>query len=1574
MIEGFSMLTPDKNTFRVSNKYIIPILICIFSFFFVSHSIAVTTESNSNKRKLSTATATAKENKVATVNEEEQIINPGDEISIKVDGYEDYSKTIVVDQDGQVSYLSQAKLSVGGAPISKFRKLIEYILQPYVSSPNIDIKVKQVQQYIKAGDILNIIVTDNEEYNQSVIVQKNGKIKYQKFGEIQAAGLTTLKLKTNIENILRKQIFSPEVKISTDLEDYIIKPNDIVTISVMENPQYDQTLTVQQNGEILYPTIGTIKASGKTKSMLKDEITEKLKTLITAPQVNVDVKPGKELAEEVKPEEEMKLEEVKVEKKEYLISPGDILSIIVKDHGEYNINVVVQNDGKISYPPLGETQAVGFTENQIAQNIISGLIGYIDNPQVTTLVKGHADFNEVEPDQMPDYIIKPGDVVYINIDKHVNYNHVMVVQINGSIYYPPIGEIQVVGKSISTFIDIFKSKLPFKVDPQQLQVSIRKFKNIKEETERVEAKFPMALTRFGYDFFAGARNRILLPEKVIPAEKYDTEKYGTEKRETNTVQKDAISGFVSPTDMIDTNVNATVPDRYILGPGDRITVTYWTDIIELRTEPLIVDENGEVTIEKLGKMVVRGMTLAQFQDAVKTGLSRVAYKNLQLFATLDRLRSIQIFITGETFRPGSYAVSAVTTLFNALYLCGGPNENGSLRDIRIIKRNETKVVDFYKFLMKGDSSQDYSLDSGDTIMIPLIGRTVTITGEVKKPAIYELKEGENLKELITLAGGMRPTGFLQRIRIDSVDSGSKRVVIDADLSDPDKPDVPILDGDNVTVFSIPSERINTVTVEGKVNMPGTYQLKDGMRVSDLLNMSQGLLGEAFMERADLIRLNSDRKTTTLVPLNLSKALSGEPESNVALNQWDKLIIYSKWDVKWNADRMVDVHGAIQHPGSYERPDGMKIYDLLIKAGGTLPNAYTDRAYLFRRDETGNMTMSIPISIKLAMQKDIDNNVVLQDGDTLMAYTYQEARWEPKRQVTISGAVLNQGFFTRTDGMKVSDLIQIAGGLLPNAFPDRILLLRLDERQKSTQGFFINLKLALQDDPKNNLEIKDGDKIQVYTYEQAKWEPENIVTVLGAVQNPNIFKKTDGMRVSSLLYRSGGVLPNAYLDRADIERFLPDKETYMIISVNLAKALSGDESADMLLEAGDSLKVYTLAEVQYKPKNIVTIYGAIQKPNTYIRAVNMKLSDLLFISGGLIPGANKSIEISRINDDGKSISVLVDMTLLTKGDNNSDPVLKDGDVIFVRKDKDFLDKLRVITLNGEVKYPGSYTLRSDERLSELIKRAGGLTERAYPDASTVTRKIEYLVLDEQMKSLRQVRSLLDELSSQEFKREFAHTLLEQGGKNAASSEKSSSLVDQVTNSLTSIIPQTTGVGALAATIPSLGQSVGEELGEAKQYQFTMVTPARKIVSLLPPGRLLVNINKALTNSGTKDDIVLEDGDIIMIPTIPALVSVTGAVVQPSSIVYIQGKGLNEYLEMTGGYSSDADEKAVYVVKANGMVIKGKKAKIAPGDLIVVPTKVMVQKVTDRWGQSVSMLKFVLGTIATLYTVKLIIGRI
>ena len=1390
-------------------------------------------------------------------------------------------------------------LQAEGLTQSQLQKQIEYVLQPYVSLPKVTISVKKTEMVAKIGNMVNIIVKGYEDYSQMVEVQKSGLIKYLDFDEIQVAGLKTSEIKTKIENKLKEIISKPDVTISIESKDEVLKP---------------------------YISEPKVKVSDKKETP----------ALI-------------ETVEEEKP---------KPEKKEYMISTGDLISIIVKDNGNYNLDVIVQPDGQISYPSLGEFQAVGFTESQIAQNIASKLVSYISNPLVNVTIKGKVDFVAIKPAETADYILKLGDVIQIGISEMENYDHTMVIQPNGRIYYPPLGEINAVGSPIATLNDIIRSRLPFRVNAKQISISIKQLKPIANEIQQTDMAFSLAIRRYGYDFFANAKNIILKAEKNQLADIY----------KDKITKKDAISGFVGPMDMMNANVNATVPDNYILGANDKITVTYWTDAVEPVTEFLIVNEKGEVTIEKLGKMVVRGMTLAQFEETVKAGLSRIAYKNLQLTATLEELRSIQIFITGEAFRHGSYAVSAVITLFNALYMCGGPSENGSLRDIKLIRRNETKSIDLYKYLMKGDSNQDYNLEAGDTIMIPLVGRTITISGEVKKPAIYELKADEDLKELITIAGNIRPTGFLQRVRVDSVDPSRRRMVVDVDLTNPNQAITNLFDGDIVTVFSIPSEKMNTVNIEGKIRMPGTYQLKDGMRVADLINSAQGLLGEVYMERADLIRLNPDKKTTNLIPIDLYKVLSGDPDSNIILSQWDKLIIYSKWDVKWVANRVVDIHGAIQRPGSYERPDGIKIYDLLIKSGGVMPNAYLDRALLFRRDETDKITKSISINLDLAMRKDENNNIDLQDGDILVIYTKREAKWEPKREVIVSGAVQNAGDFIRTDGMRVSDLIKIAGGLLTSAYPDRALLLRLDERQRITQGFTINLKLALQDGPKDNLELKDGDEIIVYTYKQTIWEPNRQVKISGAVQNPGVFPKTDGMKVSELIHRAGGVMPNAYLDRANIERFLPNEERYIIIPVNLAKSLSGDESYDLALENGDTLGVYTLQEAEYRPNNVVTIYGAVQKPDFYTRYTNMKLSDLIFISGGLLPGARKSIEISRINDMGIGVSISIDVANMLKGDNANDPELKDEDIVFVRKEKGFLDVLNIVLLDGEVKYPGNYVIKHNERLSEVIKRAGGLTDRAYPDASTIMRKVEFLVLSEQEKSLRQVGNLLDELANQEYQRESTQAWLAHSNKtntNAASPPGSSA---------TDIIKEAAGLGAnaLAGGISSQTDTIAN-LDELKKFEYTMVTPARKMDNLLPSGRLLINVNEAISVPGSKDDIILENGDVIAIPSMPSTVTITGAVMQPSSHLYLKGKSAKYYIDISGGFAKDADVKSVYVVKANGMIVRAKDAKLSVGDIIVVPTKVIVQKVTDRWGQLFGIVKFTLGIFAALYTLKLVVGK-
>ncbi|MBD3184058.1 hypothetical protein GF312_17370, partial [Candidatus Poribacteria bacterium] len=877
-----------------------------------------------------------------------------------------------------------------------------------------------------------------------------------------------------------------------------------------------------------------------------------------------------------------------------------------------------------------------------------------------------------------------------------------------------------------------------------------------------------------------------------------------------------------------------------------------------------------------------------------------------------------------------------------------------------------------------------------------------------------------------------------------------RITLDVNLEDKDQKNPNIFDGDTVTVFSIASERMNTVTVQGKIRMPGVYELKSGMRIADLINIAQGLLGEAYMEKADLLRMNPDIKTTKLININLTKALAGEETDNIPLEQWDKLIIYSKWDVKWLGERTVAAQGAVKNPGSYELSDNMTVSHLLMRAGGLLPEAHKKRALIMRLDSNGQMTKVIPLNLT-----DSDVNFELQDGDQLMVYKYDEIQWETKREVVIEGSIQKPGTYPRADMMKVSDLIKMAGGLLPEAYPDRALLLRLDEREQHTQGYFISPKLALQDDPKNNLELHDGDKLKIYNYFEARWQPERKVTIVGAVhrtgdvpiinepkeipdtrrypekelneetetediiedkktsvielpaqvgegdieesfltpesQNEvveeteqvqetimgNVFERTDGMRVSDLINRAGGLLPNAYLERANLRRYQSDFETYKTIPVNLRKVLDGDKEADILLQDEDMLTVYTHREIQYKPDNIVIMYGAVQKPDIYTRTRDMRLSDLLFISGGLLPGAMPEVEITRIDEDGKIQIIASDLKALKNGDKSQDILLQDEDVISIRKDNEFVDMLHTVNIEGEVRYPGSYALKKNERLSDLIKRAGGLTNLAYPEASVITRKLEHISFVEQEKSASQIKRLMENISQDEYKREIAKAkLIEERRQKSQNQQEEIETVVPITEMSESqnITDNAATLAPNISNIPAQTETAISDIEEIVKPQYTIVTPARKIETILPSERVMVNLREALQKPGQKDDIMLKDGDSILIPTLVDTLAVNGAVMQPSTFVYSKELKIKDYINMAGGYSRDAETDSIYVIKANGMVIKGEKAKLARGDMIVVPTKVMVQKITDRWGQVISALKFAFTTIATIYTIKLILGEV
>ena len=362
-----------------------------------------------------------------------------------------------------------------------------------------------------------------------------------------------------------------------------------------------------------------------------------------------------------------------IEERRELVAPGDIISVFVSANSEFSRMVLVQPNGEISYPPLGEMPAAGFREDEVALKIAAGLSSYIRTPQVRATIK-----YVVGRPQSGEYQVKSGDVIEISVEGRDNYHQTVVVQASGKVLYQPLGEIAVAGQTPDDVTSVIQDQLSQILPAPKVNVIVKEALALEKPTAEALAERYKKVSRFGYGFFTGARSRLLKMEQNVS-------KPGTAATQTSPA-KNAATGFIGPIDMMQSDVSINVPDKYILGPGDRLTIRLWSDVdVTIQTMPIVVGDEGDVIIPKAGKISVRGMTLAQFQDAARELMARVGYKNLTLIATLDSLKGVQIFITGEAFRPGSYAVSAVTTMFNALYMCGGPADNGSLRNISLLR-------------------------------------------------------------------------------------------------------------------------------------------------------------------------------------------------------------------------------------------------------------------------------------------------------------------------------------------------------------------------------------------------------------------------------------------------------------------------------------------------------------------------------------------------------------------------------------------------------------------------------------------------------------------------------------------------------------------------------------------------------------------------------------------------------------------------------------------------------------------------------------------------------------------------
>ncbi len=582
-------------------------------------------------------------------------------------------------------------------------------------------------------------------------------------------------------------------------------------------------------------------------------------------------------------------------------------------------------------------------------------------------------------------------------------------------------------------------------------------------------------------------------------------------------------------------------DDYILGPGDNVIVYLWGRVE--REYDLTLDRDGKVFIPKVGDVIAWGLTLDQFRDRMKKHLSKV-YSDFDLTTSLGKIRSIRIYVTGEVRYPGAYTVSSLTSVLNAIFAAGGPNERGSMRNIKVMRNGTaTAEVDLYDLLLAGNNSTDVLLRTGDAIFVPVAGARVAVRGEVKRSAIYELKGDQTIRDVLALAGNPTAQAYLNRVMLERIDSSGQWEVRDLNLlCDSTGPcdDIAMTDGDRVTVYSIYDRRTNMVAIAGQVKHPGVYERNDSTRVADLIKRGQLAPFDVYFERADVFRHYPDRRVE-VIPINLASAIAGALSDNILLQDRDSLHVYSINDVQ--RDKYVYIEGEVEKPGRFPLYDRMTAQDLIFLAGSFRRGANRDRAELARLDSLGNVTVQ-----HLALNDPVQILTPLQEDDHL--YIRQIPEWEYDRSVRVAGEVAFPGTYWLT-GTKETlyDLLGRAGGFTENAFPRGIVFerktigdnlaylkvpqlieqsqpLRIDSlgnpikdqvfkyRPETMNRIILDMdRLLASQGRQGNIVLEPGDQITVPS------EPSGI-SIMGAVAANGTLKFQEGRKVKDYIKRAG----------------------------------------------------------------------------------------------------------------------------------------------------------------------------------------------------------------------------------------------------------------------------------------------------------------------------------------------------------------------------------------------------------------------------------------------------------------------
>lgn len=613
--------------------------------------------------------------------------------------------------------------------------------------------------------------------------------------------------------------------------------------------------------------------------------------------------------------------------------------------------------------------------------------------------------------------------------------------------------------------------------------------------------------------------------------------------------------FSGETSQFDPNKTGAVDDGYVVGPGDRLVLILTGDVESAYT--LNVTREGFVVVPAIGEISVANLTMAQLRDLLYTRLRRV-YSGLgrgsdgttHFSISAAKVRSAQVYVIGDVMQPGSYRVGGNGTALTALYAAGGPSEIGSMRRIEI--RRGGKVVstlDLYDYLLRGDGSRDPHLENGDVVFVPPHLARVALAGEVLRPAIYEMKPGETLADLIQAAGGFGSAANRQRVQIERIvppgqrtEPGRDRIVVDVsanDLTTGAASSTPMLAGDVVRVFPVADRMRNGVRVRGNVWVPGTVGLRPGMKLSDALRLAGGLKPDTYLGTVLISRLRPD---STRVQMRAElRDTSGAAYEDPTLQEDDEIQVFSSSEFR--PTRYVSITGAVRRSGRYPFREGMTLRDLVLMAGGMEERAYLREAEIARlpEDRTGGKlatTIRVPLDSSYVLDRSPEAHYAGSPGSSVVqagkvadqplqpydnVLILEQPDWALQRNVTVTGEVKYPGTYSlRSKGERLSDVIERAGGLTGEGYADGVYFYR---KQGQMGRVGVDLERVLRKpDSRDNLVLQDGDSIAIPMYAAT-------VKVSGGVNSPVAVAYVPGKNIDYYIDAAGGLSPRADVRRA-----------------------------------------------------------------------------------------------------------------------------------------------------------------------------------------------------------------------------------------------------------------------------------------------------------------------------------------------------------------------------------------------------------------------------------------------------------